>query len=239
MSRRRGRRLVLPGRPRRRDAATSGRSTLPNAAPDNLWYRFIVTDGTDTDYYADDTAALDGGLGAPTDDAVDQSWALMRLRARLHGPGLGEGRGDLPDLPRPLPQRPQRTTTRRPATSATTTRSLKLPWGDHARGLLPQLRRRATPTARGASTRRRPTDSPTKEQPRGRDYYRRRPQGRRPAARLPRRRSASTRSTSTRSSTPARTTATTRRTTRRSTRTSARRRTSTTSSSTRRRAGSG
>ena len=32
--------------------------------PDNLWYRFIVTDGTDTDYYADDTAALDGGLGA-------------------------------------------------------------------------------------------------------------------------------------------------------------------------------
>ena len=37
---------------------------------DNLWYRFIVTDGTDTDYYADDTAALDGGLGATTDDAA-------------------------------------------------------------------------------------------------------------------------------------------------------------------------
>src|SRR5439155_1150703 len=41
-------------------------ATLPDAAPDNLWYRFIVTDGTDTDYYADDTPALDGGLGAPT-----------------------------------------------------------------------------------------------------------------------------------------------------------------------------
>ena len=55
--------------------------TLPASIasqPDNLWYRFIVTDGTDTDYYADDTAALDGGLGRATDEAVDQSWALMQ-----------------------------------------------------------------------------------------------------------------------------------------------------------------
>ncbi|HWQ15163.1 MAG TPA: alpha-amylase family glycosyl hydrolase [Roseiflexaceae bacterium] len=50
--------------------------TLPNAAADNLWYRFIVTDGVDTDYYADNTAALDGGLGATSDEAVDRSWAL-------------------------------------------------------------------------------------------------------------------------------------------------------------------
>src|SRR5712691_590782 len=50
--------------------------TLPNAAADNLWYRFVVSDGSDTDYYADDTSALDGGLGAPSDDPVDQSWAL-------------------------------------------------------------------------------------------------------------------------------------------------------------------
>jgi glycosidase len=50
--------------------------TLPNAAANNLWYRFLVTDGTDTDYYGDDTAALDGGLGAVSDDAVDRSWAL-------------------------------------------------------------------------------------------------------------------------------------------------------------------
>jgi glycosidase len=58
--------------------------TLPeDLGPDNLWYRFIVTDGTDTDYYADDTPALDGGLGATTDDVVDQSYALM-----LHVPGF-------------------------------------------------------------------------------------------------------------------------------------------------------
>ncbi len=51
--------------------------TLPNGAPDNLWYRFIITDGTKTVYYADNTPALDGGLGSPSDNAVDNSFALM------------------------------------------------------------------------------------------------------------------------------------------------------------------
>jgi len=51
--------------------------TLPNAAPNNLWYRFIITDGTKTAYYADNTAALDGGLGSASSDAVDNSYALM------------------------------------------------------------------------------------------------------------------------------------------------------------------
>ena len=60
--------------------------TLPNAGPDNLWYRFIVTDGTDTDYYADNTAALDGGLGAPTDEAVDTSYALMVYKPGFSAP---------------------------------------------------------------------------------------------------------------------------------------------------------
>ena len=50
--------------------------TLPNANPNNLWYRFIVTDGTDTDYYADNTSALDGGAGAMANDPVDNSYAL-------------------------------------------------------------------------------------------------------------------------------------------------------------------
>lgn len=51
--------------------------TVDRAAPDNLWYRFSVTDGTDTDYYADNTPALDGGLGATSDDVIDNSYALM------------------------------------------------------------------------------------------------------------------------------------------------------------------
>ena len=52
-------------------------AALDEATPNNLWYRFIVSDGTDTDYYADNTSALDGGLGAASDDVVDQSYALM------------------------------------------------------------------------------------------------------------------------------------------------------------------
>ncbi len=52
-------------------------TTLTRGSPDNLWYRFIVTDGSDTNYYADNTAALDGGLGMTSDDPVDSSYALM------------------------------------------------------------------------------------------------------------------------------------------------------------------
>ena len=168
---------------------------------------------------------------------VDQSWALTVYVPGFTAPAWAQGRGHLPDLPRPLPQRPTRTTTRRRATSATTTRS-----SSSAGATLPEGYCRNYADADAScpwrfDAARRPGD---REGPRGRDYYRRRPQGRRPAARLPRSRSASTRSTSTRSSTAARTTATTpqdytqdRPVLRR------RRRTSRTSSSTRRRAGSG
>ncbi len=51
--------------------------TLSNSDPNNLWYRFIVTDGSKTVYYADNTAALDGGLGSPSDTVIDNSFALM------------------------------------------------------------------------------------------------------------------------------------------------------------------
>lgn len=61
-------------------------TTLPNAAPNNLWYRFIVTDGSDTDYYADNTPALDGGVGSATDDPVDNSYALMVHEASFTAP---------------------------------------------------------------------------------------------------------------------------------------------------------
>jgi len=44
--------------------------TLPNDSPANVWYRFVVADGTDVDYYGDNTTALDGGLGAPSDDPM-------------------------------------------------------------------------------------------------------------------------------------------------------------------------
>jgi glycosidase len=59
------------------DTCDFWQATIANPAPNNLWYRFIVTDGSKTVYYGDDTPALDGGLGQPTDAQVDQSWALM------------------------------------------------------------------------------------------------------------------------------------------------------------------
>ncbi len=52
-------------------------TTITRGSPDNLWYRFIVADGAKTAYYADNTAALDGGLGAPSDNPIDNSFALM------------------------------------------------------------------------------------------------------------------------------------------------------------------
>ena len=48
------------------------------SAPDALtilYYRFIVTDGSDTDYY-EDHALYDGGLGQPLDESADRSWQI-------------------------------------------------------------------------------------------------------------------------------------------------------------------
>jgi glycosidase len=60
--------------------------TLPNAQPNNLWYRFVVSDGGDTDFYADNTAALDGGLGRTSDDPVDWSYALTVYKPGFAAP---------------------------------------------------------------------------------------------------------------------------------------------------------
>jgi glycosidase/fibronectin type 3 domain-containing protein len=51
-------------------------ATLPNTQVDVHWFRFVVSDGASTAYYGDDTAALDGGLGATTATPRDWSYAL-------------------------------------------------------------------------------------------------------------------------------------------------------------------
>ena len=142
--------------------------TLPNPAPDNLWYRFIVEDGSKTVYYADNTGALDGGLGLPSDAAVDNSYALMvydpgflvpdwahkaviyqifpdRFRDGRsdNNPHTGDVRYDDPVLSLPWRTLPEGYC-RNYADAAT-----NCPW-----------RFDTTP----------PDSSPTKEQPRGRDY---------------------------------------------------------------------
>jgi glycosidase len=58
------------------DTCDFWQATLLDAQTDIQWFRFIVADGTSTAYYGDDTAALDGGLGAPTALPRDWSYAL-------------------------------------------------------------------------------------------------------------------------------------------------------------------
>ena len=146
---------LLPGR-LGSSPAISGKPPCRTTAPNNLWYRFIVTDGSDTDYYADNTAALDGGLGSADRRSGRQQLCADVLRPGLHRPGLGEERRDLPDLPRPLPQRAQATTIPRPATCATTTRCSRCP-GARCPKATAATMPMAAPTAPGALTPPRPT----------------------------------------------------------------------------------
>jgi glycosidase len=144
--------------------------TLPaDFGADNLWYRFIVTDGTDTDYYADDTPALDGGLGAPTDDQVDHSWALM-----IHEPGF-----TAPAWARDAVIYqifPDRFRNGRKDNDPKTgdirydDPVIKLGWGVNPEGYCRNYADAATNCPwRFDDTP--PASSPTKEQPRGRDYF--------------------------------------------------------------------
>lgn len=144
--------------------------TLPgDLGPDNLWYRFIVTDGADTDYYDDDSRALDGGSGAPTEHQTDDSWALM-----LHDPAFvapawvsdaviyqifpdrfrnGRANNDL-----------------RTGAVRYDDPVLRLRWGTKPEGYCRNYADGATNCPwRFDDTP--PASSPTKEQPRGRDYF--------------------------------------------------------------------
>ncbi len=142
--------------------------TLENADPDNLWYRFIVRDGTDVDYLADDTPALDGGLGATTDDAVDQSWALM-----VHVPGFQapEWAADAV-IYQIFPDRFRNGRSNNDPRTGDVRYDdpvLKLGWGTKPEGYC----RNYADSAANCPWRfddTPPADSPTKEQPRGRDY---------------------------------------------------------------------
>jgi glycosidase len=145
--------------------------TLPPAIadePDNLWYRFIVSDGADTDYYGDDTAALDGGLGAPSDEAIDQSWALMQSVPGFTAPSWARDAVIYQIFP-------DRFRNGRKDNDPVTgdvrydDPVLKLPWATLPEGYCRNYADGATNCPwRFDSTP--PADSPTKEQPRGRDY---------------------------------------------------------------------
>lgn len=144
-------------------------ASLHETSPNNLWYRFIVTDGSDTDYYADNTPALDGGLGSVTDEAVDNSFALMFHDPSFTAPEWAKSASIYQIFPDRF--RDGRANNN-PKTGDIRYDDpvLKLSWGTPPEGYCRNYsdgdsncpwRFDATP----------PADSPNKEQPRGRDYF--------------------------------------------------------------------
>ena len=143
-------------------------ATLNEAQPNNLWYRFIVTDGTDTDYYADNTGALDGGFGATSDDPVDNSYALMFYQPGFSAPTWAKSASIYQIFPDRF--RDGRSNNN-PQTGELRYDDpvLSLPWGTLPEGFCRNYSDGATNCPwRFDDTP--PASSPTIEQPRGRDY---------------------------------------------------------------------
>ncbi len=146
--------------------------TLPPAIagqPDNLWYRFIVADGTDTDYFGDDTPALDGGSGTVTDDPVDQSWALMQHVPGFTAPAWAKDAV----IYQIFPDRFRNGRANNDAATGDIRYDdpvLRLTWGQNPEGYCRNYSDGATNCPWRFDTTP-PADSPTKEQPRGRDYF--------------------------------------------------------------------
>lgn len=144
-------------------------ATLPNASANNLWYRFIVTDGTDTDYYDDNTAALDGGLGATTEDAEDNSFALMVYVPGFTSPTWASDAVIYQIFPDRF-RDGRANNNPRTGDIRYDDPVLKLNWGVLPEGYCRNYADGNTNCPWRFDTTP-PESSPTKEQPRGRDYY--------------------------------------------------------------------
>lgn len=143
-------------------------ATLANATPANLWYRFIVSDGTRTVFYADNTAALDGGLGAPSDSVIDNSYALMVYDAAFTAP---EWATDAV-IYQIFPDRFRNGRSNNDPKTGDIRYDdpvLALPWGTLPEGFCRNYADGSTNCPWRFDTTP-PATSPTKEQPRGRDY---------------------------------------------------------------------
>jgi len=144
-------------------------AVLPNSVPDNLWYRFIVSDGSKTVYYADNTPALDGGLGAPSEDVRDYSYALMVYDPAFVSPDWAKDA----IIYQIFPDRFRNGNTRNdPQTGMARYDDpvIKLNWGTLPEGYCRNYFDGSTNCPWRFDTTP-PDDSLTKESPRGRDYY--------------------------------------------------------------------
>ena len=144
-------------------------ASIQQTSPNNLWYRFIVSDGSDTDFYADNTPALDGGLGETSDDVVDNSYALMFFDPAFQAPAWAKGASIYQIFPDRF--RDGRANNN-PKTGDIRYDDpvLKLPWGTLPEGFCRNYSDGSTNCPWRFDTT--PPDwSPTKEGPRGRDYF--------------------------------------------------------------------
>ncbi len=145
-------------------------AAVKEANPNNFWYRFIVTDGTRTVYYADNTPALDGGLGAPSDNVVDNSYALMFYDPNFEAPAWAKGASIYQIFPDRF-RDGRKDNNPKTGDIRYDDPVLKLDWG-----LLPEGYCRNYADANGTTCPWRfdttpPDWSPEKEGPRGRDYF--------------------------------------------------------------------
>lgn len=144
-------------------------ATLTSGEPNNFWYRFIVSDGTDTDFYADNTAALDGGLGVASDDAIDQSYALMFYQPDFEAPSWAKNAVIYQIFPDRF-RNGQRSNDPKTGDTRYDDPVIALDWGTLPEGYCRNYADANTncPWRFDDSP---PESSLTKEQPRGRDYY--------------------------------------------------------------------
>ena len=162
---------MLPGGPRRRDLRLLAGRRCRTPRRTTSGTGFIVSDGTDTDYYADDTAALDGGLGAAERRRRRPELGADGLRARLHGARPGRSDAVIYQIFPDRFRNGRKDNDPKTGDVRYDDPVLKLALGRHARGLLPELcrRRHELPVALRPDTARltaRPRSSP-----RGRDYF--------------------------------------------------------------------
>jgi glycosidase len=143
-------------------------ATLNYTSPDNLWYRFIIQDGAKTVYYADNTPALDGGLGSPSDAPIDNSYALMLYDPAFTAPNWASHAV----IYQIFPDRFRNGRANNDPHTGDVRYAdpvLKLPWGTLPEGYCRNYADGDTncPWRFDPNP---PATSPTKEQPRGRDY---------------------------------------------------------------------
>ncbi len=143
-------------------------ATVSQAQANNLWYRFVVADGAKTAYYADNTPALDGGLGATTDNPVDTSYALMFYVPGFSAPKWAKNAFIYQIFPDRF-RNGRKDNDPKTGDVRYDDPVLKLAWGTLPEGFCRNYSDGSTNCPWRFDTT--PPDwSPTKEQPRGRDY---------------------------------------------------------------------